>query len=101
MLEEEVYGANSPIWDPDFTHNPASMPVSPAPADDKPATRGKTAAAAAAAAAAGAEESVTMSPNRRSGKGAAEKKGTILASVFHIHGHFTPGHSNREPLFGL
>ena len=32
MLEEEVYGNNSPIWDPDFTHNHASMPISPPPA---------------------------------------------------------------------
>ena len=22
MLEEEVYGANSPIWDPEFKHTP-------------------------------------------------------------------------------
>ena len=69
MLEEEVYGTNSPIWDPDFTHNPASMPVSPPPPgeDSKPATRGKTAAAAAAAASS-AEDTVSMSPSRRSGK---------------------------------
>ena len=69
MLEEEVYGTNSPIWDPDFTHNPASMTASPPPAgeDSKPATRGKTAAAAAAAAGS-ADESVSMSPSQRSGK---------------------------------
>lgn len=67
MLEEELYGNNSPIWDPDFTHNPASIPVSPPPPgeESKPTTRGKTAAAAAATAS--SEEAVSMSP-RRSGK---------------------------------
>jgi histone acetyltransferase len=35
MLEEEVYGSNSPIWDPEFTHNPACVPISP------PSTPGK------------------------------------------------------------
>ncbi len=29
MLEEEVYGTSSPIWDPEFAPNPANMPVSP------------------------------------------------------------------------
>ncbi|XP_078660310.1 histone acetyltransferase KAT2A-like [Branchiostoma floridae x Branchiostoma belcheri] len=28
MLEEEVYGTNSPIWDPDFNQVPANMPLS-------------------------------------------------------------------------
>ncbi|KAK6170523.1 hypothetical protein SNE40_018897 [Patella caerulea] len=27
MLEEEVYGTSSPIWDPDFSQNPANMPL--------------------------------------------------------------------------
>lgn len=35
MLEEEVYGTSSPIWDPEFTHNPTSVPISP------PSTPGK------------------------------------------------------------
>jgi hypothetical protein len=29
MLEEEVYGANSPIWDPEFSQNAANMATSP------------------------------------------------------------------------
>ncbi|XP_013421892.1 histone acetyltransferase KAT2B-like [Lingula anatina] len=29
MLEEEVYGAASPIWDPEFTHKPANISNSP------------------------------------------------------------------------
>ena len=29
MLEEEVYGASSPIWDPDFSQNAANMAGSP------------------------------------------------------------------------
>ncbi|KAK3102202.1 hypothetical protein FSP39_009584 [Pinctada imbricata] len=29
MLEEEVYGANSPIWDPDFSQNAANVAGSP------------------------------------------------------------------------
>ncbi|XP_046359409.2 histone acetyltransferase KAT2A-like isoform X1 [Haliotis cracherodii] len=31
MLEEEVYGTSSPIWDPDFSQNPANIPMSPTP----------------------------------------------------------------------
>ncbi|KAL5009128.1 hypothetical protein ScPMuIL_014709 [Solemya velum] len=31
MLEEEVYGANSPIWDPDFSQTVSSMATSPSP----------------------------------------------------------------------
>lgn len=31
MLEEEVYGANSPIWDPDYSQNPANIPISSPP----------------------------------------------------------------------
>ncbi|ESO96746.1 hypothetical protein LOTGIDRAFT_143660 [Lottia gigantea] len=30
MLEEEVYNNNSPIWDPDFSQNPANMPLTQA-----------------------------------------------------------------------
>lgn len=29
MLEEEVYGTNSPIWDPDFSQNAANVAGSP------------------------------------------------------------------------
>lgn len=29
MLEEEVYGANSPIWDVEFSQNAANMATSP------------------------------------------------------------------------
>ncbi|XP_041363170.1 histone acetyltransferase KAT2A-like [Gigantopelta aegis] len=29
MLEEEVYGTSSPIWDPEFSQNPANIPMSP------------------------------------------------------------------------
>ena len=29
MLEEEVYGTNSPIWDPEFSQNAANMAGSP------------------------------------------------------------------------
>ncbi|KAJ8301572.1 hypothetical protein KUTeg_020559 [Tegillarca granosa] len=29
MLEEEVYGTNSPIWDPDFSQNAANIATSP------------------------------------------------------------------------
>ncbi|XP_064613968.1 histone acetyltransferase KAT2A-like [Liolophura sinensis] len=31
MLEEEVYGANSPIWDPDYSQNPANIPITSPP----------------------------------------------------------------------
>lgn len=29
MLEEEVYGTNSPIWDPDISQNAANVAGSP------------------------------------------------------------------------
>lgn len=29
LLEEEVYGTSSPIWDVDFSQNPANLPLSP------------------------------------------------------------------------
>lgn len=35
MLEEEVYGTNSPIWDPDFSQNAANVAGSP-PTTRKP-----------------------------------------------------------------
>ncbi|XP_074659125.1 histone acetyltransferase KAT2A-like isoform X2 [Tubulanus polymorphus] len=34
MLEEEVYGGNSPIWDPEFTHNPPSVATATMLTDD-------------------------------------------------------------------
>ncbi|XP_077978636.1 histone acetyltransferase KAT2A-like [Glandiceps talaboti] len=37
MLEEEVYGPSSPIWDPEFSHIPANMPLS-SPTPEAPST---------------------------------------------------------------
>ncbi|XP_064648356.1 histone acetyltransferase KAT2A-like isoform X2 [Lineus longissimus] len=68
MLEEEVYGTSSPIWDPEFTHNPTSVPISPPSTPDSlssaaPGVSGlnrfNTTVSQAAAAAAASNDSFT------------------------------------------
>ena len=37
MLEEEVYGNDSPIWDPEFKPTPGSNPMAAATTEPEPA----------------------------------------------------------------
>lgn len=78
MLEEEVYGASSPIWDPEFAHNPANMPLSPPPSgltgeSASPNSRSLTRLAASAASGENSNDglsfaSLTSSPSRVSSR---------------------------------
>ena len=78
LLEEEVYGAESPIWDPDFRQAHPSQ----APQFNE---RLKNAQLQTAAAAGGMQSSDTDSFSGSTGSGSAGMVDAILQSIYLVH----------------